>query len=106
MIDTDPLQPTTAIPELFAVPLSNEECDVVAAAANTVHDRLVDRLRHKEGASLRGRIDLVAAILVGAFDHGRDAAVETRRMEPDAAMALVADLATRRAMETWHHGGV
>jgi hypothetical protein len=105
MSDTDPPAPTTAIPELVAMPLSDEEFDVVAAAANTVHDLLIDRLRHKGGASLRCRIELAAAVLLGAVDHGRDAAIETGQMEPDAAMDLVLDLVTRRAMEIWGQGG-
>ena len=105
MTDTDPPQPTTAIPELAAMPLGDDEFQAVAAAANTVQELLIDRLRHKGGASLRCRIEVAAAILLGAVDHGRDAAIETGQMQPDAAMALVVDLVARRAMEIWGQGG-
>ena len=105
MADTEPPKPTTAIPELMAMPLSDEEFQTVALAATTVHDLLVERLRHKGGASLRCRIELAAAVLVGAIDHGRDAAIETGQMEPEALMGLVVDLVERRAMEIWGQGG-
>ena len=102
---TDPPKPTTAIPELVAMPLAPVEYQTVAVAANTVNDLLVSRLRDKGGASLRCRIELAAAILLGAIDHGRDAALDTGQMEPNAAMALVVDLVGRRAMEIWGQGG-
>ena len=102
---TDPPKPTTAIPELVAMPLHSDEFQTVAMAAITVNELLVTRLGPKGGASLRCRIELAAAVLLGAIDHGRDAALETGQMEPDAAMALVADLVRRRAMEIWGQGG-
>ena len=102
---TDPPKPTTAIPELVAMPLSNDEFQTVAVAANAVNELQVSRSRDKGGASLRCRIELAAAILLGAVDHGRDAALETAEMEPDAAMALVVSLVGRHAMEIWGQGG-
>ncbi len=67
---------------------------------------ITDRmLRDKGGASLRCRIELAAAVLVGAIDHARDAAIETGQMEPDVVMGLVVDLVERRAMEIWGQGG-
>jgi hypothetical protein len=87
------------------MPLRDEEFNTVAAAMEVVDSLLVDRLRDKGGASLRCRIELAAAVLVGAIDHGRDAAIETGEMEPDAVMGLVVDLVERRAMEIWGQGG-
>ena len=101
---TDPPKPTTAIPELIAMPLRNHALQTVAVAANAVYE-LVSRSRDKGGASLRCRIELAAAILLGAIDHCRDAALETAEMEPDAAMALVVSLVGRHAMEIWGQGG-
>ena len=99
---TDPPKPTTAIPELVAMPLRSDEFQAVALAATAVNDFLVSRLRAAGGASLRCRIELAAAILLGAIDHGRAAALDTGQMAPDAAMALVVG---RRATELWGQGG-
>ena len=101
---TDPPKPTTAIPELVAMPLAPVEFQTVALVASTINDLLVSRLRDKGGASLGCQIE-PAAILLGAIDHGRDAALDTGGMPPNAAMALVVDLVGRRAMEIWGQGG-
>jgi hypothetical protein len=105
MADTDTPKPMTAIPELVAMPLRDDEFKTIADAMEVVDGLLVETLRHKGGASLRCRIELAVAVLVGAIDHGRDAAIETGQMEPDAAMGLVVDLVERRAMEIWGQGG-
>ena len=39
---TDPPKPTTAIPELVAMPLRNDEFQTVALAATAVNDLLVN----------------------------------------------------------------
>lgn len=85
--------------------LRADEFQTVALAATAVNDLLVTRLRATGGASLRCRIELAAAILLGAIDHGRDAALDTGQMEPDATLALVVDLVGRRALEIWGQGG-
>ena len=77
----------------------------IVAAVNAVDSLLITMLRDKGGASLRCRIELAAAILLGAIDHGREAAIELGQIEPDAAMGLVVDLVERRAMEIWGQGG-
>ena len=105
MANIDTATPTTAIPELVAMPLRDDEFKTVVAAMEVVDSLMVDMLRDKGGASLRCRIELAAAVLVGAIDHGRDAAIETGQMEPDAVMGLVVDLVERRAMEIWGQGG-
>lgn len=105
MADIETPKPTTAIPELVAMPLRDDEFKTVVDAMEVVDGLLVKMLRHKGGASLRCRIELAAAVLVGAIDHGRDAAIETGQMEPDAVMGLVVDLVERRAMEIWGQGG-
>ena len=104
MADTDPPKPTTAIRELAAMPLRDDEFSCVVAATNSVDSLLIEMLKPR-GASLRCRIELAAAILVGAIDHGHAAAVETGQMEPEAVMGLVVDLVERRAMEIWGQGG-
>jgi hypothetical protein len=105
MADTDTPKPTTAIPELVAMELRDDEFKTVVAAVNAVDTLLVDMLRDKGGASLRCRIELAAAVLLDAIDHGREAAIELGQIEPDAAMRLVVDLVQRRAMEIWGQGG-
>ena len=100
----DPPKPTTAIPELVSMELRHEEYEAISAAEQAVRDLLVSRLQPR-GASLRCRIELAAAILVGAIDHGHEAAVDTGAMEPDAVMQMVVDLVGRRAMEIWGQGG-
>ena len=104
MGNIDTPKPTTAIPELMAMELSDEEYQLVIAAENAVNGLLVNMLKPR-GASLRCRIELAAAILLGAIDHGHDAAIETGQIEPDALMALVVDLVQRRAYELWGQGG-
>ena len=37
--------------------------------------------------------------------QGRNAAIETGSMEPNAAMVLIVSLVGRRAMEIWGQGG-
>ena len=98
--NTDTPKPTTAIPELVAMPLRDEEFEAVVAATNAVDSLMVDMMKPR-GASLRCRIELAAAVLVGAIDHGHAAAVETGEMEPDAVMQMVVDLVQRRAYEIW-----
>ncbi len=105
MANSDTPKPTTVIPELVAMPLRDDEFNTVVAAMEVVDDLMVDMLRDKGGASLRCRTELAAAVLVGAIDHGRDAAIDTGEMEPDAVMGLVVDLVERRAMEIWGQGG-
>ena len=100
MSNTDTPKPTTAIPELVAMPLRDEEFEAVVAATNAVDSLMVDMMKPR-GASLRCRIELAAAVLVGAIDHGHAAAVETGEMEPDAVMQMVVDLVQRRAYEIW-----
>lgn len=100
----DAPKPTTAIPELAAMELTDDEFQTVVAAINAVDDLLRSRLSPR-GASLRCRIELAAAVLLGAIDHGHAAAVETGQMPPDAVMELVADLVQRRAYEIWGQGG-
>ena len=100
----DPPRPTTVMPELASMPLRADEYQTIADAEQAVRDLLVSRLQPR-GASLRCRIELAAAILVGAIDHGRDAALDTGAMEPDAVMQMVVDLVGRRAMEVWGQGG-
>ena len=104
MAETDTPKPTTAIPELAAMPLRDEEFQCVIAATNAVDSLLVEMLKPR-GASLRCRIELAAAILLGAIDHGHAAGVETGQMEPEVVMGLVVDLVERRAMEIWGQGG-
>ncbi len=71
----DPPKPTTTMPERVAMPLHNDEFQTAAIAANAANEPLVSRLRNKGGGSLRCRIELVAATLLGASNHGRDAAL-------------------------------
>ena len=104
MPDIDTPRPTTAIPELAAMPLRDDEYRCVVAAANAIDSLLVEMLKPR-GASLRCRIELAAAVLVGAIDHGHTAAVETGQIDPEPAMGLVVDLVERRAMEIWGQGG-
>lgn len=104
MANTDTPKPTTAIPELIAMELSDDEFATVIAAMNAVDGLLVNMLKPR-GASLRCRIELAAAVLVGAIDHGHAAAIETGQMQPDGVMGLVVDLVERRAMEIWGQGG-
>ena len=94
MSNSDTPKPTTAIPELVAMPLHDDEFNTVAAAMEVVDSLLVNMLRDKGGTSLRCRIELAAAVLVGAIDHGRDAAIDTGEMEPDAG-ALVDEAIVR-----------
>ena len=101
MANSDTPKPTTMIPELVAMELRDDEFQTVVAALNVVDNLLVTMLRDKGGASLRCRIELAAAVLVGAIDHGRTAAIETGGMQPDAVMGLVVDLVERRA---WRSG--
>lgn len=105
MGNTDTPKPTTAIPELVAMELRDDEFNTVVAAVNAVDSLLVNVLKDKGGASLRCRIELAAAVLLGAIDHAREAAIELGQIEPDAAMGLVVDLVERRAMEIWGQGG-
>lgn len=100
----DTPKPTTSIPELMAMDLTNEEFQTVVACENAVTSLLVGMLKPK-GASLRCRIELAAAILLQAIDHAHDAATETGMMEPDALMKMVIDLVERRALEIWGQGG-
>ena len=105
MANSDTPKPTTMIPELVAMELREDEFQAVVAALNVVDNLLVNLLRDKGGASLRCRIELAAAVLVGAIDHGRTAAIEVGQIEPEAVMGLVVDLVERRAMEIWGKGG-
>ena len=86
------------------MPLRADEYQTIADAEQAVRDLLVSRLQPR-GASLRCRIELAAAILGGAIDHGRDAALDTSAMEPDAVMQMVVDLVGWRAMEIGGQGG-
>lgn len=104
MHETDTPKPTTAIPELVAMPLREDEFNCVVAASNAIDSLLVEMLQPR-GASLRCRIELAAAVLVGAIDHGHAAAVETGQLDPEPVMGLVVDLVERRAMEIWGQGG-
>lgn len=104
MANKDTPKPTTAIPELVAMELSDDEFATVIAATIAVDGLLVNMLKPR-GASRRCRIELAAAVLVGAIDHGHTAAIDTGQMQPDAVMRLVVDLVERRAMEIWGQGG-
>ena len=104
MASIDPPRPTTAIAELASMALRDEEYQTIAVAETVVNELLISRLAPR-GASLRCRIELAAAILVGAIDHGQEAAIDTGAMEPDAVMQMVVDLVGRRAMEIWGQGG-
>ena len=104
MASIDPPRPTTAIAELASMELRDEEYQTIAVAEKVVNNLLVSMLAPR-GASLRCRIELAAAILVGAIDHGQEAAIDTGAMEPDAVMQMVVDLVGRRAMEIWGQGG-
>lgn len=103
MADTDTPNPTTAIPQLAAMDLTDEEFQAVVACENAVTSLLVGLLKPK-GASLRCRIELAAAILLQGIDHAHDAATETGMMEPDALMKTVIDLVELRALEIWGQG--
>lgn len=100
----DTPRPTTAIPELAAMDLTDAEFQTVIACENAVRSLLVGMLKPK-GASLRCRIELAAAILLQTIDHAHDTATETGLMEPDALMRTVIDLVERRALEIWGQGG-
>ena len=104
MPSIDPPRPTTFIPELASMPLRADEYQTIADAEQAVRALLVSRLQQR-GASLWCRIELAAAILVGAIDHGRDATLSGGAMEPDAVLQMVVDLVGRRAMEVWGQGG-
>ena len=80
--------------------LRDDDFQAVVAAVNAVDSLMVSMLAPR-GASLRCRIELAAAVLLGAIDHGHAAAVETSAMDPEAVMGLVVDLVERRAMEIW-----
>ena len=51
MADIETPKPTTAIPELVAVPLSDDEFKTVVDAMELLDGLLVNMLRHKGGAS-------------------------------------------------------
>ena len=104
MANTDAPKPTTAIPELMAMELTDAEYEAVVVTENTVRSLLVSMLE-PQGASLRCRIELAAAVLLGAIDHGHAAAIETGQMGPEAVMEMVVDLVERRAYELWGQGG-
>ena len=84
--------------------LRDEEYQTISLAEKVVNDLLVSRLAPR-GASLRCRIELAAVFLLGAIDHGQEAAIDTGAMEPQAVMQMVVDLVGRRAMEIWGQGG-
>ena len=83
MANTDVPKPTTAIPELASMELRDDDFQAVVAAVNAVDSLMVSMLAPR-GASLRCRIELAAAVLLGAIDHGHAAAVETSAMDPEA----------------------
>ena len=104
MANIDPPRPTTAIAELASMQLRDDEYQTISVAETAVNDLMVSLLAPR-GASLRCRIELAAAILLGAIDHGQEAAVDTGVMEPEAVVQMVVDLVGRRAMEIWGQGG-
>lgn len=105
----EPPEPTTVIPELLAMPLSEAEYRTVVQIVHYASRLQEAELNPTGGPKLRWRIEIAAAFLVAAMGHSRSASTEFSKEDKLGARAaklreksfvnLVFDLAEKRARE-------
>jgi hypothetical protein len=75
----EPSEPTTEIPELLAMPLSEAEYRACASIVYYASRLQEQELNPSGGPKLRWRIEVAAAFLVAAMDHAKLSAANLAR---------------------------
>jgi hypothetical protein len=100
----DPPHPTTVIPELQVMELSEKQYETAVMIVGAASKIQAARLNPDGGPNLRWRIELAAAFLASAIDHAISAA-EANDANCEYMMDLAIDLTVRRAQEIFGQGG-
>jgi hypothetical protein len=99
-----PSYPTTVIPELLVMELTEGGYRAVVEIVEAASRIQNERMNPTGGPNLRWRIELASAFLAAAIDHGYNAGEATKH-DPEKMADLAIDLTVRRAMEIWVQGG-
>jgi len=101
-----PEKPTTAIPELNAMPLTPFAYQTVIEAIDAADEVQVKKMNPKGGPNLRYRIELAAVFLAHVMDHAYASIGATGgKMNPREFVNLAVNIVFRRAEEIWGSGG-